>query len=151
MCDKLLLKSFKKPYKYHIILFVMIFISVIFTNTVTLFYEAFLDMKYNNTKYGTYYGVLYNMDSDKIDKLSGERSVDRVIGFERTVFNSSDGTNLYLDAVPEDYFNFTEYYLTSGNFPKNHNEICCESSFLFMRGISQENFIGNLKTTQKYH
>lgn len=143
MRDKLLLKSFKKPYKYHIILFLVIFISVIFTNTVTLFYEALLDMKYNNTKYGTYHGVLYNMDSDKIDKLSEERSVDRVIGFERNVFNSTDGTGLYLDAVPKDYFDFTEYYLTSGSFPKNHSEICCESSFLFMRGISQENFLGS--------
>lgn len=143
MRDKLLLKSLKKPYRYHIIIFLIIFISIIFINTVTLFYEALLDMKYNNIKYGTYHGVLYNMDTEKINRLSKERAVDKVIRFERNVFSANDGTELYLDAVPVDYFDFTEYELTSGRFPKNHSEICCESSFLFMRGISQKNFIGS--------
>lgn len=143
MSNKLFLKSLKKPRKYHIILFLIIFISIIFINTVTLFYEALLDMKYNDTKYGTYHGVLFNMEQDKIDSLSKEGAVEKIIPIERNVFNASDGTGLYLDAVPEDYFDFTEYYLTSGRFPQNHNEICCESSFLYMRGLTQNNFLGS--------
>ncbi len=142
MSDKLLLKSLKKPYKYHIIFFLLIFISIVFINTVTLFYEALLDMKYNNNKYGTYHGILYNMDAAKLRKLSEERSVDKVIRFERNSFKLSGGATLFLDAVPENYFDFTEYELTSGRFPKNHSEICCESSFLLSRVISN-NFIGS--------
>lgn len=111
-------------------------------NVVTIFYETMLDMKYGNDKYGNYHAVLYNLSNEKMNSFKNESRLRKYIEFERTVVTTTDNTNFYIDAVPEDYFEFTEYELIEGTFPKTKDEICCSPSFLFQMGVPQDEFIG---------
>ncbi|PWJ14653.1 FtsX-like permease family protein [Ruminococcus flavefaciens] len=143
MSDKLLVNSLKKPKKYYFILYLLVVVSVFFFCSVTLFYETMLDMKYGDNKYGFQHCTIYDTSEEIISKLSTEIGVTKTIEFERNTVELPGDRPCYIDAVPQEYFSFTEYNLLSGTFPKNADEICCESSFLFELGIPFDEFIGS--------
>ena len=143
MSDKLLINSLKKPKKYYLILYLLVLVSVLFFCLVTLFYEAMLDLKYGDNKYGFQHCTIYDTSEEIINKLSSEVGVTQTIEFERNTIGLPGDRRCYIDAVPQEYFSFTEYNLLSGTFPKNSDEICCESSYLFELGIPYDEFIGS--------
>lgn len=143
MSDKLLINSLKKPKKYYLILYLLVLVSVLFFCLVTLFYEAMLDLKYGDNKYGFQHCTIYDTSEEIINKLSSEVGVTQTIEFERNTIGLPGDRPCYIDAVPQEYFSFTEYNLLSGTFPKNSDEICCESSYLFELGIPYDEFIGS--------
>ena len=142
MPDKLLINSLKRPRKYYVILGILVIISVFFFGTVSLFYETMIYMKYGGNEYGFQHCTMYDTSEETIDKLCAENGIEKTIRFERTVIPISEERVCYIDAVPEDYFSFTEYRLATGTFPHYSDEICCESSFLFEMGVPHDEFIG---------
>lgn len=142
MSDNLLITFLKRPRKHHIILSILVIISVFFFETVSLFYETMLNMKYSGNEYGFQHCTIYNTSEGTIDKLCAENGIEKAIKFERIVIPISEDRDCCIDAVPDDYFSFTEYEISSGSFPKTRDEICCESSFLFELGIPHDEFIG---------
>lgn len=132
-----LYKSIFHSIKPKCIFFGIVFVSLFFANFYGV-YRTWISCKGEDIalkEYGSYRLLVSNLDEKGVEKIVSEIKDTAVVYSEYSLTEDAETEYVRFDYVDENYFNISNCQLIKGSFPKNRNEILCESRYLTARGI----------------
>lgn len=92
--------------------------------------------------YGTYTYKLYNLTPDKVQVVKEDDTIKSYLFVKTKYIDVMDETFQYM-AVSEQFFEYSNYSIVQGNYPKNKNEVMVPKWYLYQLGIKPDSMIGS--------
>lgn len=139
----ILLKSFGYHKKY---LFLIVLISVLSMGSLSTYLilnetNQFNQLQNIKDTYGTYSYVMTNLSSEEVEIVKSDEHTLQCATYV-SMMNAVNNEDFSFMSVDSDFFEYSNYEILKGNFPKSKDEVLVPKWYLFQLGIKSEDMVG---------